>query len=121
MKLKNLKDYISSFPNGTVFKYGISKPFSWRGSYDEVAFSIDETSMTREDILKNVELAYTNLFTGYKGGGFRYDECTTVNFEDGHRDYSSGRYVTQLIAKIEETPEYISQEDRLVKLAFKPI
>ena len=46
MELKNLKDYISSFPNETVFKYGISKPFSWRGSYDEVAFSI-ETPMTR--------------------------------------------------------------------------
>jgi len=53
MELKEFKQHIESFPKGTKFSYGISKPFSWRGSYDEVAFSIIENEISREDILKN--------------------------------------------------------------------
>ena len=68
MELKDFKQHISNFPKGTVFNYGISKPFSWRGSYDEVAFSLVESQMTREEILSNIELAYTETFNGYKGG-----------------------------------------------------
>jgi hypothetical protein len=119
MELKDFKEHISNFPKGTVFNYGISKPFSWRGSYDEVAFSIVESPMSKEDILANIELAYTGTFYGYKGGEYKYQDYTTVNFEEeGSRNYSDGRYVAQMIAKIEEKEEYQSQEDRLVKLAF---
>ena len=71
MKLKDFKQHISNFPKLTEFNYGISKPFSWRGSYDEVAFSIVEYPMTREEILANIELAYTETFYGYKGGEYQ--------------------------------------------------
>lgn len=119
MELKNLKEHIASFPKGTQFNYGISKPFSWRGSYDEVAFSIIEAPMTREEILANIELAYTETFYGYKGGEYQYNDWTTVNFEEeGSRNYSDGGYTAQMIAKIENSDEYRSQEERLVKLAF---
>lgn len=119
MELKEFKQHIESFPKGTKFSYGISKPFSWRGSYDEVAFSIIENKMSREDILKNIELAYTETFYGYKGGTYKYEDYTTVNFEEeGSRNYSDGKYVAEMIAKIENSEEYRSQEERLVKLAF---
>lgn len=119
MKLKDFKQHIESFTNGTQFKFGITNPFSWRGSYDEVAFSIVESPMSKEDILANINLAYTETFYGYKGGKYKYQDYTTVNFEEeGSRNYSDGRYVAQMIAKIEEKEEYQSQEDRLVKLAF---
>ena len=119
MNLIDLKTHIESFDNGTEFKYGISKPFSWRGSYGEVAFSIIEAPMTREGILANIELAYTETFYGYKGGEYQYNDWTTVNFEEeGSRNYSGGGYCSEMIAKLECSFPFKSQEERLVKLAF---
>ena len=119
MELKDFKQHISNFPKGIEFNYGISKPFSWRGSYGEVAFSIVEYPMTREEILANIELAYTETFYGYKGGEYQYSDYTIVNFEEeGSRNYSNGGYTDQMIAKIENSEEYRSQEERLIKLAF---
>lgn len=119
MMLKEFKEHILSFPDGTQFCFGITKPFSWRGAYDEVAFSIVESPMTREEILANIELAYINTFYGYKSGEYKYGDFTTVNFEkEGSRNYSDGRYVAEMIAKIENTETYQSQQERLVKLAF---
>jgi len=120
MELKDFKQHISNFPKGTIFPHGITQPFSWRGSYDEVAFSIVETPSTREDILANIELAYTETFYGYKGGEYQYGDHTDVNFEEeGSRNYSDGRYTAEMIAKIEGTSIHKSNEDRLVNLAFK--
>jgi len=122
MELEDFKKHISSFKNGTKFNFGITKPFSWRGSYDEVAFSIIESPMSKECILANIELAYTETFYGYKGGEYKYQDYTTVNFEEeGSRNYSDGRYVAQMIAKIEHSEECRSQEERLVKLAFTEV
>ena len=119
MELKNLKKHISSFPKGTQFKYGLSKPFSWRGSYDEVAFSIVEAPMTREEILTNIELAYTETVHGYKGGEYRYHDWTTVNFEEeGSRNYSDGDYTSKMIAKINQFVVYKSPEELLINLVF---
>ncbi len=119
MELKQFKDYISNFPEGKQFTYGISKPFSWRGSYDEVAFSMLEFSMTKEEILKNIELAYTETFIGYTGGEYRYNDWTNVNFEDeDSKYYSDGCYTAEWINKIEDEGLFLSQEERLVKLAF---
>lgn len=118
MDLQKLKNYFEKFPKGKQFDYGLSKPFSWRGSYDEVAFSI-EGAMSREDILKNIELAYTETFFGYKGGEYRYNNYTSVNFEEyGARNYSDGGYTSRKIAELEEDIPYKSQEERLVYLAF---
>lgn len=119
MNLQDFKQHISNFPNGTQFKFGITEPFSWRGSYDEVAFSIVESPMSKEDILKNIERAYSETFYGYKGGEYQYDDDTNVNFEEyGSRNYTSGRYVAEMIAKIENADTYQSQEERLIKIAF---
>jgi len=115
MTLLELRDHISSFPEGTMFNYGLSAPFSWRGSYDEVAFSIIHERTKRENILANIEAAYVG-----KGGEYTYEDYTTVNFEEeGSRNYSDGRYVAEMIASIEGVESFNSQEERLVKIAFK--
>lgn len=119
INLIEFKTHIESFDNGTVFKYGISKPFSWRGSYDEVAFAIVEEPMAKEAILENIEMAYNELFYGYKGGEYRYSDYTPVNFEEeGCSNYSAGGYCSEMIAKLECSMPFKSQEERLVKLAF---
>lgn len=120
MELKDFKEYILKFPKGKIFNYGISEPFSWRGSYDEVAFAITESPMTREDILTNIEFAYSEIFYGYKGGEYTYKDWTKINFEEeGSRNYSDGDYTAKLISKIENSEVFKSQEERLIKLAFE--
>ena len=118
MELKEFKDYIENTDNGKQFNYGISKPFSWRGSYDEVAFEILEQPMTREEILANIEKAYKGTFYGYKGGEYTYKDYTEVHFEEDSRSNTAGGYCAEMIAKIEGGKIYESQEKRLVKLAF---
>ena len=118
MTLKEFKTHIESFPSGTEFNFGISKPFSWRGIYADVAFEMLEEPMTREEILANIELAYTETFRGYKGGVYEYDDHTDIHFEYNYGSWSDGDYVSRWIAKIEQKEEYKSQEERLVKLAF---
>jgi len=119
MNLGQFEHHIKSFPEGTIFKYGISEPFSWRGVYAEVAFQILEESMTREQILERINLAFTKTFIGWKSlDEFTYGNMTPVNFEEGTGRWTDGGYVAQWIAKLEETEPYQSQEERLVKLAF---
>jgi len=118
MDLKEFKEHIQKFPKGKKFEFGISKPFSWRGVYCEVAFQMLEQSMTREEILENIELAYTETFYGYKGGDYNYYDHTSVHFESDIGSYTDGGYVSRWIAKIEEKEEYQSQENKLVNIAF---
>ena len=118
MELKEFKDHIESTEKGKQFNYGISKPFSWRGSYNEVAFEILEQPMTRKEILDNIELAYTEIFYGYKGGEYTYRDYTEIHFEEDISRSTNGGYCAEMIAKIEGGEIYESQEKRLVKLAF---
>ena len=116
MNLKEFKEQIEKSAVGKIFSYGISEPFAWRGYYEQVAFNMLERQMTREEILSNIEKAYTKEFRGYKGGYYTYDDFTEVNFEYDNSSYSDGGYCSNWIAKLEGP--YISQEMRLVKLAF---
>lgn len=118
MNLIDLKEHIEKFPNGTEFKFGLSKPFSWRGSYDEVAFAIVEQPMSREEIMDKINLAYSETFQGYKGGDFKYNHYTPIHFEESIRDYSDGDYSAKFISKIEGSDLFKSQEHRLIYLAF---
>jgi hypothetical protein len=118
MNLQEFKNYIEQSESGKVFEYSVSEPFSWRGSYDEVAFEILQSPMSREDILKNIEIAYNETFYGYKGGEFRYSGCTPVNFEQDYSRWTDGGYRDRLIARIEGNDYFKSEELRLVNLAF---
>lgn len=119
MNLGELKKYIESFPDGTRFEYSLSEPFSWRGVYAEVAFSIKGESCTKEELLAKIGVALTDEFYGYKGGNFKYNEYTPVNFEEDYRSWSDGGYTERMISELSETPLATSPEERLVKLAFK--
>jgi len=118
MNLLTFKTHIKSFPDGTMFNYGISYPFSWRGSYDEVAFSIIREPMSKKDVLERIETAYSDVFHGWKGGEYEYSDDTIVNFEQGSGSYSDGDYVEKMISAVICSTEEISQEETLVKLVF---
>ncbi len=118
MKLQDFKEYISNFPIRTVFNYGISEPFSWRGDYSEVAFAITKGKTSREGILSSIQLAYEERFAGYKGTINEYDGCTPIHFEKGCKYYTDGKYSWDKIAEIEGSEAYKSVEEKLVKLAF---
>jgi hypothetical protein len=97
VNLQDLKNYIESLPKDKKFNYKLSEPFSWRGSYDEVAFSIEKEESTRELLLEQIEKALTGEFEGYKGGNYRYNGRTTVNFEEEESRFSDGSYVHEML------------------------
>jgi len=119
MNLIDLRNHINNFPQGTVFKYGLSEPFSWRGRYNEVAFNVLEQEISREDILSNIGMTYSKSFHGWKGGEYSYGDNTEIHFEESYGSYTDGDYAEQWIAKIEGTEIYKGPEDRLTKLLFK--
>lgn len=118
MNLKDLKVHFTNEPKGKLFKYGISEPFSWRGSYDEVAFSIINEPMTREEIIAKIEKALHNEFTGYNGGEYRYNYNTYVNFETDISGYSDGGYCIEKLAEITNQPQFSGNEFELIEIAF---
>ena len=119
MTLKEFKDYISQFPEGKLFQYGISEPFTWRGSYDEVGFAIDEERMTKEEILDKIQDAYRLTYRGCIGGDFyEYSDDTEVNFEEDNNKWTDGHYTIDMIAQIEKNQNLKCQEEKLVKMAF---
>ena len=97
MNLSELKNKIESYPGDTM-PFSLSFPFSWRGIYAEVCFSISTGEATKQDNLNIIEMAVMNEFEGYKGGLYRYDCSTNVNFEDSIREYSDGDYLLQFLA-----------------------
>ena len=104
--------------NNEVLKYGISEPFSWRGSYSEVAFEVIKEETKRDVVLENIKKAYDGVFYGYKGGEYTFDDNTDVNFEYDTSSYTNGGYCAEIIAEIEDTIPYTSEEHRLATLAF---
>lgn len=82
MTILDLKTYFETTDNPKFF---IEDVFSWRGCYDEVAFKPTLTG-TREESLKQINLALTEIFDGWKGGEFSYNEYTTIHFENAERN-----------------------------------
>lgn len=119
MKLGELKKHIESFPDGTRFQYSLSAPFSWRAVYSEVAFTLESKPSTKEELLDKIAAALSQDFYGYKGGNFRYNEYTLINFEEDSGSWSEGGYAERMISEILGLPPASSPEERLVKLAFK--
>ena len=119
MTLKEFREHIESFPLNTEFKNGISAPFSWRGSYNEVAFTLFLDIATREEILDKISMAYEGLFSGWKGGEYRCGDNTPIHFEAGSGYYSDGQYSKNLIDYFTIRNYGGNTDRRLVKLAFK--
>lgn len=81
MLILDLKEYYENNDNPKIF---LTSVFSWRGSYDEVAFT-PSLEGSKEESLKVINRALTAVFDGWKGGEYRYDGFTRVHFENEPR------------------------------------
>ncbi len=77
MTIKDLKEY---FETTEKPKFFLASVFSWRGSYDEVAFEAVQEG-NKAETLYLIHRALTESFFGWKGGSFSYDLDTEVHFE----------------------------------------
>jgi hypothetical protein len=121
MKLGEFEDYIKSFKQGYQFQNGLSLPFAWRGIYEEVGFDITDEVMSREEILENIGLAFSERFTAYKGGEYEYHKNTPIHFEPDDSRCSDGGYALILLSRVANRPNIIygTTEERVVKTIFK--
>lgn len=77
MKINDLKGYFLSVKTP---KFYLTDVFSWRGNYNEVAFTVS-TNGTIVESLSLIDKALNEKFDGYKGGEYSYDNETNVHFE----------------------------------------
>lgn len=77
MKLGELCDTLSLLPDGMTFKHGLIEPHSYRGYYDQIAFSIGGRQEVTDAYL-TVAGCVGMTFSGYKGGYFQMTRDTTV-------------------------------------------
>lgn len=100
MTLKDLKQFFEELPKDEHISFSLSHPFSWRGSYDEVAFSIDlDTYSLPSHNLEMIDEAITGTYQGWKGGNYSYDLDTDVNFEESEGRWSNNGYVLNIMFK----------------------
>ena len=121
MTLGQLIEKINALESADKYAYTLSDPFSWRGSYCEVCFSIEkaETPVGKEELLRKANLALAGVFYGYKGGTYTYDLDTKVNFEKSFRSYTDGGYAKDKVVEI-SVVEPMDIEEQLVYAAFPP-
>lgn len=70
--------------------------YSWRGIYDQVAFSVELSSSTKKENLEFVEKALTWDFYGYKGGEYEYWMSTPIHFDTDYGNCDN-MYLSQFI------------------------
>lgn len=118
MTLKEFKDVIQKAPKNFIFPIGVSEPFSWRGYYSDVAFTVVEESMSKETILERIKMAYKNEYRGYKGGIYKYNDNTPVHFEMSQSTFSDGEYIESFLVGENIYPE-TDREHMFVTKYFK--
>ena len=84
MTIQYLKEY---FENTETPKFYLVDVFSWRGIYEDVAF-VPSKEGSKEESLKLMDLALSEIFEGWKGGEYAYNESTDVHFETEPRGCS---------------------------------
>jgi hypothetical protein len=119
MTLGEFAVYIDQFPDDTIFPFGISRPLFWRCDAREVMFTMFTSPMSKKEVMEEIKCALTKRFKAWDGTLFEYNDDTPVHFGDDLRRWSDEEYVASWIAHIEKLL-YKSQEERLVKLAFRP-
>lgn len=77
MTLGELIDTLKAADQGVVCKMGFSRPHSYRGYYDQLAFEPTDNAKVSE-MLKCAEESLGKEFTGYKGGEYTMDKHTDV-------------------------------------------
>jgi hypothetical protein len=67
--------------NGIIMiPFSITKPHSYRGYYEQMAFEIFYTPQPIEDAISMVRSAIGNRYDGYKGGTFLMTDETLCHF-----------------------------------------
>lgn len=100
MTLESLKQFFQELPQDEHIPFSLSHPFSWRGSYDEVAFSIDmENHSLPSHNIDMINEATKGTYQGWKGGEYSYNLSTTVNFEESEGNWSDNGYVLRIMLK----------------------
>lgn len=102
--LGKLKEMFDAYADDHVFEYGLGDVFSWRGSYDEPCFSIEQ-NVTAKHCKRVVEEALNESFMGWKGGEYSYYEGSPVNFEREEGVWSDGRYLAEKLEEMLETAD----------------
>ena len=119
MRLIDLKKHIESFKGRHEFEYSLSEPFTWKGSYDEIAFNVIKEKSTKEQILSEIMKSYTATFERYtQGGKNKYSDETLIHFEKEWSSYSDGEYCKELLNKFHNEIIYESEEEKLIRKSF---
>lgn len=84
MTISDLKDYFENTENP---KFYLVDVFSWRGCYDEVAFTPSRQG-SKEESLAIIGRALSETFLGWKGGEYTYKEYSDAHFETEERGCS---------------------------------
>lgn len=77
MVLKELIEFLESQPADKVVPIGFSRPHSYRGYYECLAFQPKE-NVTCGEMLEDAKSALGKTFEGYKGGEYVMGEYTDV-------------------------------------------
>ncbi len=84
MTIGDLQDYFENTENP---KFYLVDVFSWRGRYDEVAFTPSKHGNKKES-LGLIEKALSETFLGWKGGDYTYADYTQTHFETEQSSFS---------------------------------
>lgn len=117
MNVEQLISIVKSLPDDYE-GVGIDDVFSWRGSYDEPAFSIVEDT-SKDDMLRVLSRCLEEEFCGYKGGDYFYYPYSPVNFDYDRETYSGGYYLKDWLNKTESS-EFIHKVGYLLHLEQHP-
>jgi hypothetical protein len=86
-----LKEIVNKLNDDEIYDIGINDVFSWRGSYDEPCFSF-EKEISGKHMKEVMNRATSEVFTGWKGGDYTYQDYDKCNFELEHGRYSDGEF-----------------------------
>lgn len=100
MNLGELKAIVDTWTNEVfVFKcQTFMSPHSYRGWYNELAFEYCDFPLTVSAIKQSVCRAYMEVFTGWKGGEYTYDDKTPIHLSrQGDTNDEEGCDFTELV------------------------
>ena len=109
MNLGELKTLVSSWTNDSYeFTCAtFTNPHSYRWYYNEVSFELCREPMTVADIKQFVRQADADIFVGWKGGAFTYNDNTPVHLSrQGEADDKEGYEFVSLVLAM--SMEYLS-------------
>ena len=99
MTLGEYIEMLEKYDPHTMLKKGLSKPDSWRGSYNECSFAVVENITVGEMIKSAKDFLKKGRMTGYKGGVFEVTEYTDINI-DSYSEWSDGKAMWRFLIEL---------------------